>query len=131
MATAYSGIHRHIAQELHISDDLVMERGVFGSIAIEQQEGVDEQRQIVDEGDIECPVLFERLRANAEEIRKIDAGLGSCTCAVCASVYTAVLSAESGEKTCASSAAKVASALAVDGWYWLLKSLWLIYGNRC
>jgi hypothetical protein len=53
------GISRRdfVAEENHVPQDIVVELLIFRLTAVEEQEGVDKERQIVDQGDVERAII--------------------------------------------------------------------------
>src|SRR4051794_36768539 len=62
----------HVLEESNISDDPFVKLSILGILAVEEIEWVNEERQIVDERDIESAVLIQSLRRHTEEIREVN-----------------------------------------------------------
>lgn len=67
------GIDRNITEELDVPYDFLVQFVVTVLFAVEQQEGIDEQRQVVDQRDVEGAIGFQNRRRDLEEIGEVDA----------------------------------------------------------
>src|ERR1700732_4561763 len=73
---ADGGVCRYVAEEFDVPNDALMQVVVALLLAVEQQERVDEQWQIVDQREVECAIGFQRHRRDLEEVCEVDATLG-------------------------------------------------------
>src|SRR5947207_8005455 len=48
-------------------------------LAIKKQERIDEQRKVVDERNVECPIGLKHVQGDAKEITEVDSSVTRCT----------------------------------------------------
>jgi hypothetical protein len=58
--------------ELQVAHDLPVELPIFGPPAIENQKGIDEQRQICDKGNVKCVVTVQNTGLYIEDIGEVE-----------------------------------------------------------
>ena len=63
---------RAVTQEHQVFQDLCVELLVLGRCAVEQQERVDEQRQVRDDADVKRAVLLQHVGNDLEIVREIE-----------------------------------------------------------
>lgn len=65
-------VNRNITQKLHVGNDLFVQRLEMLILAVKKQKWVDEQRQVVDQRNVERTVFLQYFRGDAEKIAEID-----------------------------------------------------------
>src|ERR1017187_2012877 len=58
------------AQESQVPKNILVERLVLRPIAVEQQKGIDKQREVCREANVKCPVVFQYAPAHAKNFSK-------------------------------------------------------------
>src|SRR4051812_12748295 len=70
MTFANVALFRTISQENEVRDYLVVQAAVFGLFAVEKQEWVDEEREVVHKRNVEGSEALKRLLRNSEVLGK-------------------------------------------------------------